>query len=60
MTAVNPNGMYPLPSFTSAEPARLNNAPQMLTPDGVHPSPRGVSYLSGRLARCIFDAVLAL
>jgi lysophospholipase L1-like esterase len=59
-SAVNPNGMYPLPSFTNVEAARLNNAPQMLLADTIHPSPRGVSYLSARLASNIFDAVMAL
>ena len=57
---VNPNGQYPLPSFSSADPALLNNAPEMLMPDRTHPSPRGVSYITTRLASNIFDAVMAM
>jgi hypothetical protein len=60
MTPVNPNGQYPLPSFSSADPAQLNNAPQMLMPDLTHPSPRGVGYITTRLAQNIFDAVMAM
>jgi hypothetical protein len=60
ITPVNPNGQYPLPSFSSADPALLNNAPEMLMPDRTHPSPRGVSYITTRLAQSIFDAVMAM
>jgi len=59
---VNPEGLYPLLSFAppGVTAGELNNIFVMLTNDTVHPSPVGVSYLSSRLARCIFDAVMAL
>jgi hypothetical protein len=60
MTPVNPDGRYPLPEFTTAQLAQLNNSPSMFGPDTIHPSPRGVSYLAGRLAQNIYDAVMAL
>lgn len=58
----NPNGQYPLPSFAPPGllPSKLNNIYAMLRNDTVHPSPMGVSYLSTRLARDLFDAVMAL
>jgi len=62
VTATNPNGQYPLLSFappgTSA--ADLNNIYRLLADDKVHPSPLGTEYLSRRLARNIYDAVMAL
>jgi lysophospholipase L1-like esterase len=38
----------------------LNNIDTMLMPDGTHPSPPGVAYLSRRIAASIFDGVMAL
>jgi len=59
---INPDGQYPLLSFAppGVTPDQLNNIFVMLAHDTTHPSPVGVSMLSTRLARNIFDAVMAL
>ncbi len=59
---VNPNGAYPLPEFAplGTLPSELNNIFTMLVEDLVHPSPVGVEYLSTRLARNIYQAVMDL
>lgn len=60
-TPINPNGQYPLPSFAPAGYAgSLDNIPEMIDTDTVHPSPIGVQYLSARLAQNLYEAVLAL
>jgi hypothetical protein len=62
MMGINPDGEYPLPSFAPPDVPvwDLNNIYVMLENDTVHPSQVGASYLSARLARSIYDAVLAL
>lgn len=62
VTGVNPNGMYPLTAFAppGVRPEDLNNAYALLNPDTVHPSPLGVQYLAARLARNIYEGVMAL
>jgi hypothetical protein len=62
IVGINPNGEYPLQSFApiGATPDQLNNIYVMLARDTVHPSPVGAEYLAFRLARNIYDAVLAL
>jgi hypothetical protein len=59
---VNPSGQYPLLSFAppGVAPSDLNNIYVMLSADTVHPSPVGVPYLSARIARNIYDALMAL
>jgi hypothetical protein len=59
---VNPGGQYPLPAFAPpGTPAwDLNNIYVMLGSDTVHPSVAGVEYFSTRLARNIYDAIMAL
>lgn len=61
-TGTAADGQYPLTSFAppGVPASNLNNVYSMLGPDTVHPSALGVNYLSGRLARNIFDAVMAL
>jgi len=62
MTGINPNGQYPLQSFAppGTPPEDLNNIYTLIARDTIHPSPAGAEYLSLRLARNIYDAVLAL
>lgn len=62
IAGVNPLGQYPLLSFAPAgvTASQLNNAYSYIGPDLVHPSPLGASYLSLRLARSIYQAVMAL
>lgn len=59
---INPNGEYPLPSFAPAGSTGgdLNNIYIYISGDTVHPSAVGASYLSQRLAKDIYAAVLAL
>jgi lysophospholipase L1-like esterase len=60
VVGVNPDGQYPLPSFAPPGATDLNNIYVYMSQDTVHPSPTGAEYLAGRLARNIFDAILAL
>jgi hypothetical protein len=60
LVGINPDGAYPLPSFAPAGATDLNNIYRLLMQDKTHPSPVGVEYLSTRLARNIYDAVMAL
>jgi lysophospholipase L1-like esterase len=60
LQGINPDGAYPLPSFAPSGATDLNNIYRYMSPDKTHPSPLGVEYLSARLARSIYDAVMAL
>ena len=61
MAGINPNGAYPLPSFAPPGSAgQLNDIYTYLLPDLTHPSPPGVSYISTRFAKSLFEAVMAL
>ena len=57
---INPDGVYPLPSFAPLGATDLNNIYRFLVTDLTHPSPLGVEYLSTRLAQNIYQAVMAL
>ncbi len=62
LEGTNPNGQYPLPSFAppGVTESELNNIYHYLSRDTTHPSALGAEYLGRRLARNIFDAVMAL
>jgi hypothetical protein len=60
LEGVNETGAYPLPAFAPAGATDLNNIYRLLMRDKTHPSPLGVQYLSTRLARNVYDAVMAL
>jgi hypothetical protein len=62
LVGTNLDGQYPLVSFapSGTPPWDLHNIDVMLAVDTVHPAQPGVEYLSSRLARSIYDAVMAL